>query len=82
MSKQNNWNFSDWRFFPFATGVHDTSDAPWAGVFEKIRNRYSGALGETDSLKKTWTRKSRVTVPLNISLKKCSIIKFNLKSKI
>ncbi len=28
VSKQNNENFSDWRFCPFATGVNDTGGAP------------------------------------------------------
>jgi hypothetical protein len=28
--KKNYWNFSDWRFFPFATDVNDTGGAPWA----------------------------------------------------
>jgi hypothetical protein len=30
VSKENNSNFSDWWFFPFATGVVDTGGAPWA----------------------------------------------------
>ncbi len=30
VSKKNNEHFSDYRFFPFATGVYDTSGAPCA----------------------------------------------------
>ncbi len=32
VSKQNNQNFSDWRFLLFATGANenDTGGAPWA----------------------------------------------------
>ncbi len=30
MSKRNNENFSDGRFFPFANGVNDISGAYWA----------------------------------------------------
>ncbi len=30
VSKQNNYNFYDGRFFPFANGVNDTGGAPWA----------------------------------------------------
>ncbi len=48
----------DWRFFPFATGLNDTSSASWAAKisakFLKIRNVPNGllrALGETDSWK-------------------------------
>ncbi len=48
----------------FAAGVVDTGGAP----FEK--NRYDtyviiGGLGEDDSWKKTWSKKSRDTVTLN-----------------
>ncbi len=35
VSKQNNYNFSDWRFFPFATGVNDTEVAPEAANISK-----------------------------------------------
>jgi hypothetical protein len=31
MCKKNNYNFSDWRFLPFATNVNDTGGAAWAG---------------------------------------------------
>jgi hypothetical protein len=30
VSKRNHKNFSDWRFFTFATGVVDTGGKPWA----------------------------------------------------
>ncbi len=59
VSKQNNSNFYDWRFFPFATRVNDTVGhldlqiSP--RIFEKIRNSPNGILrdlGETDSWKK------------------------------
>ncbi len=56
----------------FANGVVDTGGQPWAANiftnFEKIRNGLSGMLrdlGETDSWKKTRSKKSRDTVPLN-----------------
>ncbi len=58
MSKQNNLNFSDWRFFPFATCVNDTGGAPRAANisanFGKIQNgpnKILRGLGETDSWK-------------------------------
>ncbi len=72
VSKQNHINCSAWRFFPFATGVVDTGGKPLSGkylheFFEKIWNNPNGiirGLGETDSRKKTRSKKSRDTVPL------------------
>jgi len=59
VSKQNNENFYDWRFFHFSTGVNDTGGAPWAAnisrIFEKIQPGPNGilrGLEETDSWKK------------------------------
>ncbi len=64
---------SDWRLFPFATGVNDTGGAPWAAnlreFLEKIWNSRNGMLrwkGGNWFMKKTRSRKSRGTVPLNI----------------
>ncbi len=57
MSKQNNQNFYDWRFFPFATGVNDTGGAPWvANISANFRKKLKQpgilrGLGETDSWK-------------------------------
>jgi len=56
----------------FATGVVDTGGAPWlaniSANFRNIRNGPNGILWgwvETDSWKKTRSKKSRYTVPLN-----------------
>ncbi len=55
VSKQNNQNFSDLRFFPCATGVNDTGGAPGAvniSANKKKLNDPNGihrGLGETDS---------------------------------
>ncbi len=56
MSKQNNENFSDWKFSSFATGINDTDGAPWAAnisaSLEKIQNglnRIVKGLDETGS---------------------------------
>ncbi len=55
MFQKNNKNFSDWKFFSFATG----GGAPWAAnisaILEKIQNALKGILmgmGETVSWKK------------------------------
>jgi hypothetical protein len=59
VSKLNNKNFYDWRFFAFATGVVDTGTLSCEYLREfskKIRNNPDGilrGLGETDSWKKT-----------------------------
>ncbi len=38
VSKRNHKKFSDWRFFPFATGVVDTGGKPWAAnISENFR---------------------------------------------
>ncbi len=70
-SKQNDYNFSAWRFFPFATGVNDTSGKPWAANisanFRKNSKRpqwYNQRLGGNWFKKKTRSKKSRDTVPL------------------
>jgi hypothetical protein len=65
----------------FAAGVSDTGDAPWAGIspsiskkFEKALVVYSGGLGGTWFMKKTWSRKSHGTVPSTLTwmlIKKC-----------
>jgi hypothetical protein len=55
ISKQNIYNFSDWRFFPIATGVIDTCGAPWAeNISAKFwkNSKILRGLGETDSGKK------------------------------
>ncbi len=48
--------FSEWRFFPFATGVNNTGGATWAvNISTNFRNGPNGilrGLGETDSCKK------------------------------
>jgi hypothetical protein len=57
------WKLFYWRFFPFATGV-----APLAANismdFRKGPNGILRSFGETDSRKKTWSRKSHGTVHL------------------
>jgi len=60
VSKQNIWNFSDWRFFQFATGVNNTGGASWAAnISANLQKNWNGpiwilrVLGETDSYK-TW----------------------------
>ncbi len=70
VTKQNYYNFSDWRFFPFATGVVDTGANLELGIspriFEKIRNGLNGilwGLGETDSWKEP-EAKNLVTLSL------------------
>ncbi len=64
--------FSDWRFFPIATGVVDTGGKPWASnisaTFRKNSKRpswYNKGLGGNWFMKKTRSKKSRDTVPLN-----------------
>jgi hypothetical protein len=71
VSKRNNKNFSDWRFFPFATGASGTGGAPWAAnISENFRKNskrllcYNKGLGGTWFMKKTRSKKSRDTVPL------------------
>ncbi len=61
VSKRNNENFSDWRFFPFATGVNDIGGAPWAvnisKNFQKSLKQSNGiirGLGETDPFKRDY----------------------------
>jgi hypothetical protein len=39
--QKNNDNFSDQRFFPFATGVNNTDGAPWAGNISKVFRKNS-----------------------------------------
>jgi hypothetical protein len=58
VSKRNNENFSDWRFFPFATGLKDTGGACGAANISanfwknsKPINIIRG-LGETEKKKK------------------------------
>ncbi len=43
---QKKWNhFSDWRFFPFATGVNHTSSQPWAAnIFANFQKKFDSAL--------------------------------------
>ncbi len=42
---KNNENFSDWRFFPFATGVNHTVGAPWAeNISANFLNKFETAL--------------------------------------
>ncbi len=67
-------NFSDWRFFPFATGVVDTGGKPWAANispnFRKNSKRpwcYNQRLGGNWYKKKTRSKISRDTVPLRIA---------------
>ncbi len=51
-------NFSDWRFFQFATGVNDNGGASWAA-------NISGVWGNW-FMKNTGSLKSRDAVPLNL----------------
>ncbi len=57
--------------FPFDTGVNDTEGgAPWAANISKNKNlkqpwRCTQGLGGNWFMIKTWSRKSRGTVPLN-----------------
>ncbi len=54
--KGNNENFSDWRFFPFATGVNDTDTggAPWvANISANFRKIWNGPNGIIRGLKET-----------------------------
>ncbi len=54
VTNQNYEKFSDWRFFPFTTGVFDTGGKPWAAnisanfwkKFETVLLEYSGAWGK------------------------------------
>ncbi len=62
---------SDWRFFPFATGVVDTGGNPWAANisanFRKNSKRpywFNQGLGGKWFMKKTTSKKSHNTVPL------------------
>jgi hypothetical protein len=57
--QKNNWNFSHWKYFPFATGVNNTGGAPWAAnisceFFKNFKHpKWHGQrLVETDSWKK------------------------------
>jgi hypothetical protein len=59
VSKRNNENISNLRFFPLATGVNDTGGASWARIspqiYEEIQNGPNGiirGLGETDPCRK------------------------------
>ena len=70
--QKKSYNFSDWRFFPFSTGVNDIGGASWAvnisanfrEKFFKCPNGILRVLEATDWWKKTWSQKSRGTVPL------------------
>ncbi len=45
VSKENNLNIPDWRFFPFAAGVNDTGGAPWAAnIFKNLKKKLETAL--------------------------------------
>ncbi len=60
MSKQISWNFSDWRFFPFATGVKNIGGAPWVANIS-----VTDTLWDNQKLVGNWfMKKSCGTVPL------------------
>ena len=73
VSQQNFLNFSDWRFFSFATGVNDTGGQPWsANISANFRKNSKRSkwdtlgLGGNWLMKKTRSKKSPDTVPLSI----------------
>ncbi len=64
VSKRNHKKFSDWRFFPVATGVNDTGGKPWAvnisANFRKNLKRpswYNQGLGGNWFMKKPEEKK-------------------------
>jgi hypothetical protein len=43
--KQNNYNFSDGRLFPYATGLNDTGGAPSVvNISKNVRKKFETAL--------------------------------------
>ncbi len=65
MSKKNNENFSDWRFFPLATGVNDTVMHPELrispGIFGKIQNGPNGVIRGLGKLIHVESLKSKIS---------------------